>query len=178
MADWKSDSSLKKPSFYGWQGHKHSVLSPNSEQYVSLSSCHLVRFPICLRDPLENDACCCVFIKSSWMTADFISEHSREGKAAGKDAWYLFFLFLLCEYSDNCIGQHAQILKAAGTHMQFLFQAQFSSLSTKPQRASPCMSYVTYKIDNYIFQVNHSQIFFLPAPVQVEEESFTWHHMN
>lgn len=70
------------------------------------------------------------------------------------------------------------MLKAAETYMQFLLQAQFSSLSTKHQEAFPCMFHITYKINYYIFQVNHSQLLFLLAPVQVEEENFTWHHMN
>lgn len=36
------------------------------------------------------------------MTADFISEHAEEGKAAGNDVYYpIFIFFILCEYSDN-----------------------------------------------------------------------------
>lgn len=157
---------LFEKAFILWlAGHKHLVISPGSEQYVSLLSCHLVRFAVCLRDPLEDDAYCCVFIKSSWITADFISEHFQKEKQLVMmyDILFLFLFFnslwifrqldwTTCPDLESCRNLHA------------VFKSRFSSLSTRPQEAFPCMSQVTYKINDYIFQVNHSQLLFFSSP--------------
>lgn len=86
----------------------------------------------------------------------------------------LFFPFIFCEF-DN-----VQILKAAETCLQFLFR--HSSHHCHPNLKKVFSPQVSHSLQNKWLHIpsktTQKYLFLPPVPVQVEEESFTWHHVD